>query len=94
MLHAARWITYLQRFIFVFITIMWIIILILVLFFVGEIHLVVIGTTSLLNIIFVRQVLWKSWLNRETIANIYWASKILVYFQTIVAINKSPSYVL
>ena len=70
MLHAARWITYLQRFIFVFITIMWIIILILVLFFVGEIHLVVIGTTSLLNIIFVRQVLWKSWLNRETIANI------------------------
>ena len=70
MLHAARWITYPQRFIFVFIAIMWFIILILVLFFVGEIHLAVIGTTSLLNIVFVREVLWKSWLNRETIAKI------------------------
>ena len=57
MLHAARGITYPQRFIFVSITIMRLIISILAFFFEGEIHLAGTGTTSLSNIVFVRQVL-------------------------------------
>ena len=56
MLHAARWITYPQRFIFVSITIMRLIISILVFFFEGEIHLTGTVTTSLSNIVFVKQV--------------------------------------
>ena len=46
MLHAVRWITYPQRFIFVSITFMRLIISILVFFFEGEIHLAGTGTTS------------------------------------------------
>ena len=46
MLHAVRWITYPQRFIFVSITFMRLIISILVFFFEGDIHLAGTGTTS------------------------------------------------